>query len=77
MSGFASAFLTAFQDGATIGVSMLTSLLNGAVSVVYDKTANTNAGALTDFGYLIVLISAITAVVGCCWLVLGMVKHRR
>lgn len=77
MASFFTAFLTAIQSGITAGVTLLGSALNGAVAIIYDKTANENAGALTDFGYLMVGISGIAVVVGCCWLVLGMVKHRR
>lgn len=77
MSGFFTAFLTAVQDGITAGVTMLTSALNGAVAAVYTKGEGSTAGALTDFGYLLIGIAGIGIVVGCVWLVLGMVKHRR
>lgn len=77
MSAFFTAFLEAIQSGITVGVTMLSSALDGAVAAVYVKGTGETVGHLTDFGYLMIGISGIAIVVGCVWLILGMVKKRR
>ena len=75
MSSFFTAFVTAITTGITAGVDIMKAGLEGAVSVLYDSTAQTPA--LTNFGWLVIGISGIAIVVGLIWMVFGLVKHRR